>query len=354
MDKSCINIRQVVSTLPLSVHNELEEIIHYLYMIIYPIIFIVGLIGNLLSSLLFSITELNQTSCGIYFLLLSIFDSLALIGGLHHCLTIGYHITVPNASYCRIRNLVLYTSMDMASWMVVAISVDRYLKVKFPIKTRIYCTKKLNIIVSCILTVILTLKNIHLSTKFIGNISDDADDYCGPNPNYPTYMSFFKNIWPWIDLTTFALLPFVIVTLCNISIVYDQYKRHLKFGRRNLDRTLIKFLLISSFSFIICNFPISITVVLYPYISKSYGTKETYDEAAFIFDILRLPSYASLAFNFYIYYYSSSIFRQHAILLFKRIFRIQLKDDLDHVSLENMIRRQIQKQSKLNEAFEEK
>ncbi|CAF4378443.1 unnamed protein product, partial [Adineta steineri] len=63
MDKSCINIRQAVSTLPLPVHNELEEVIHYLYMIIYPIIFIVGLIGNLLSSLLFSITELNQTSC---------------------------------------------------------------------------------------------------------------------------------------------------------------------------------------------------------------------------------------------------------------------------------------------------
>jgi hypothetical protein len=215
--------------------------------------------------------------------------------------------------------------MDMASWMVVAISVDRFCKVKYPFEARIYCTKKLTIIVSCILTMIFFLKNIHLSTKFIGDFSDDAVDNCDPNPAYPTYVSFFKNIWPWIDLVTFALLPFIIVASCNIFIIYNTYRRRLKFGHRNLDRSLIKFLLISSILFIICNFPISITIVIYPYISKNYGKKEEYDGVSFLFDLLRLPSYISLALNFYLYYYSSSIFRQQANLLFKRLFRIESK-----------------------------
>ena len=56
--------------------------------------------------------------------------------------------------------------MDMASWMVVAISVDRYLKVKFPIKARIYEHEKLAIIISCILTVIFIVKNFHLANSF--------------------------------------------------------------------------------------------------------------------------------------------------------------------------------------------
>jgi hypothetical protein len=225
--------------------------------------------------------------------------------------------------------------MDMASWMVVAIAVDRYVKVKFPIKAYINCTQKLTIIVSSILASFLILKNAHLLTKFIGDFTDDAADNCGPNPDYPTYVSFFKTIWPWIDLTTFALLPFIIVTICNIFIIYNRYRQRLKLGRRTLDRSLIKFLLISSISFIICNFPVSITSVIYPYISKSYDKNKYYDEVAFAFDLLRLPSYASLAFNFYLYYYSSSIFRQQAVLLFKRIFRIPIRQDQVRIHTEN-------------------
>jgi growth hormone secretagogue receptor len=305
--------------------NGLEEISRYIYAIVFPVIFILGLIGNLLSSILFSITKLNHTTCGIYFLLLAIFDSLALIGGLHHCLTIGYHVPVPNAMYCRARNFFLYTSMDITSWMVVAISVDRYLKVKYPIKARMYATRKLSIIISSIIIIIFVIKNFHLLTVFIGDFRDEAVDNCNPNPEYPSYVWFFKNIWPWIDLVTYALLPFIIVTLCNAFIIYDQYKRRLKLRNRNLDLSLITLLLVSSFTLIICNLPITILAVIYPYISVSYDTKDVYDGAAFAFDILRLPSYISLAFNFYLYYYTSNLFRQQAVVLYRRICRKELR-----------------------------
>jgi hypothetical protein len=99
-----------LSTRPLLIDiqdKDLEEASHYIYAIIFPIIFFLGFIGNLFSSILFSVTKLNHTSCGIYFLLLAIFDLLALIGGLHHCLRIGYHVQVSNAIYCRLRNFLL-------------------------------------------------------------------------------------------------------------------------------------------------------------------------------------------------------------------------------------------------------
>ena len=307
--------------------NGLEEISRYIYAIVFPAIFILGLVGNLLSSILFSITKLSHTTCGIYFLLLAIFDSLALIGGLHHCLTIGYHVPVPNAMYCRARNFFLYTSMDMTSWMVVAISVDRYLKVKYPIKARMYATRKLSIIISSIIFIIFVIKNFHLITVFIGDFSDDAADNCDPNPAYPSYVWFFKNIWPWIDLATYALLPFIIVSFCNAFIIYDQYKRRLKLRNRNLDLSLITLLLVSSFTLIACNLPISILAAIYPYISTSYDTKDVYNDVAFAFDILRLPSYASLAFNFYLYYYTSALFRQQAVLVYQRICRKEIQTE---------------------------
>ena len=62
--------------LPSTTHDELELTIQYLYMIIYPILFLVGLIGNVLSSLLFSITELSRSSCAIYFILLAVSNTL--------------------------------------------------------------------------------------------------------------------------------------------------------------------------------------------------------------------------------------------------------------------------------------
>lgn len=303
--------------------EHLEEVSRYIYAILYPIVFLLGIIGNLLSSLLFSITKLNRTSCGVYFLLLAIFDSIALIGGIHHCLAIGYRVRVPNGAYCRARNFLLYVSMDMTSWMIVAISVDRYLKVKFPITARIYATQKLAIVVSCIIGVVFIIKNFHLATVFIGDFTDDAADICDPNPDHPAYVFFFKNVWPWIDLTTYALCPFVIVTICNSFIIHDQYQRRVKLRKRTLDRSLITLLLVSSVTLIICNLPITILAVIYPYISLSYDTNDNYDGAAFAYDVLRMPSYASFAINFYLYYYSSDIFRQQFFLLFHRICRIK-------------------------------
>ncbi|CAF1369030.1 unnamed protein product [Rotaria magnacalcarata] len=354
MNETYIDNSYLNCTFTLSVHNDLEEFIRYIYMIIYPIIFIIGLIGNLLSSLVFSITELSQNSCGIYFLLLAISDSIALIGGLHHCLTIGYNISIPYAIYCRTRNFLVYTSTDMVSWMIVAISVDRFLKVKFPFKSRIHCTNKLNIKVAGCITIILIVKNIHLASKFIGDFTLDAADNCDPNPAYPRYVHFFENIWPWIDLTTFVLLPFIIVTSCNIFIINDQHKRRLKFGHRNFDRSLTKFLLISSLSLITCNFPVSITIIVYPYISQIYGKSEHYDEVGFIFDILRIPSYATLALNFYLYYYSSSIFRHQALLLFKRLCRIRVHSNEMNILSMGIIQVQSPRQSNLREQTVEK
>ena len=310
-----------------SENTGLEEVSRYIYAIVFPVIFFLGLLGNLLSSILFAATKLNQTSCGIYFLLLAIFDSLALIGGLHHCLTIGYHVSVPNAMYCRARNFLLYMSMDMSSWMVVAISVDRYLKMKYPTKSRTYGTRKLSIIVSVIITVVLIIKNFHLLTVFIGDFTADAVDNCDPNPDYPSYVFFFRNIWPWFDLVIYALFPFLIVTFCNTWIIRDQYKRRLKLRNRNLDLSLITLLLVSSVSLILCNLPITILAVIYPYISLSYDSKDSYDSVAFAFDILRLPSYTSLALNFYLYYYTSSLFRQQTVLLYRRICRKTLRID---------------------------
>lgn len=298
-------------------HN-LEKISQYFYMIIYPLIFFVGLIGNFLSILLFSLTDLNENSCGIFFLFLALSSLLALTGGLHHCLTIGYHIAIPNAFYCRLRNFLLYTSMDVASWMVVALSVDRLYRVKYPMNARVHCTRKLTLIISAVLICILILKNVHLFTFFIGDFTENAADACDPNPNYPTYIFFFENVWPWIDLTTFALLPCFIVLISNGIILYNRYQRRLKFGHRNVDRSLMKFLLINSILFLICNFPVAVILVIYPYISKSEGKKDHYDRIDFLFDILRLLSYTTLALNFYLYFYSSSIFRQQTIRLFRR------------------------------------
>lgn len=339
MNQTSIDDLHLNSTLTLPGQNQLEYTIQYVYMIVYPIIFIIGLVGNLISSLLFSITELGETSCAVYFLVLAISDSVALISGFHYSLTIGYHLPVSSATYCRVRNFLSYTSVDLASWMVVAISVDRFYKVKWPLRAHVYCTRKLTMIVSSVLIGLLALKNVHLATKFIGDFSINAADNCDPNPDYPGYVWFFQTVWPWIDLAVFAILPFAIVTSSNIFIIYNQYRRRLKFGYQKLDCSLIKLLLISSISFILCNFPISIAIVVFPYVSQHFTEKTHYDGVNFTFDLLRIPSYASLALNFYFYYYSSGIFRQQALLLFKRIFQMV-------ISIGEFIRRTINVRNK--------
>ena len=111
MNETHIEGRQWTSTLSLYIYNELEESICYIYTIVYPIIFIIGFIGNILSSLL---TDLSQTSWDLYSLLCPISDLIALIGGLHSVVEPGL-FGMPNLSIREWVSVETYEGILLAS-----------------------------------------------------------------------------------------------------------------------------------------------------------------------------------------------------------------------------------------------
>ncbi len=95
------------------------------------ILLLFGIVGNLLCCLVFLQRTLRTNPCVIYLLIASISNMISLISGIPPRLLSNWNVlpdhteTVP--ILCKSRLIVLLTSRNIASWLLVSATIDRYL-----------------------------------------------------------------------------------------------------------------------------------------------------------------------------------------------------------------------------------
>ena len=111
-----------------------------LYLI--PVICFVGIIGNVLSFLVFLCTYLRRTSASIYLAALSLADLCFLVGAMISWLSeVGVHLDQQNG-WCQLNIYLKYVSYFLSVWYIVSFTTERYIAVHFPLKRNHLCTPK--------------------------------------------------------------------------------------------------------------------------------------------------------------------------------------------------------------------
>ena len=112
-------------------------------------------------------------------------------------------------------------------------NLDRYIAVKLPIYTTKWCRTQQATKNSSIIVTILSLLNIHLLLFVHGDNNNNNNNKDNLNSNQSTvnpfqyqrcylhknYIYFFENIYTWIDMFLVTIIPFLFITLCNLTVI---------------------------------------------------------------------------------------------------------------------------------------
>lgn len=290
--------------------NENQYLISMSKMIInmYPVISAIGLVTNILSFIVFSRKKFKKTVFSIYFRFLIIFDTLALLVPINKFLELNLAIVISHNTtlLCKIRMYYEFVITPISSWILVVISLDRYLGIAYPFGFVMHKKSKFQIRV-CLgillfhlvyfspnLTYSLTKKllvtNGTNETVFISSCN---------NPNVPlNMMVFFQS-----DLIPFVLMLFL--TLITLLKLFNSRKRL----NNNLSRQKdVKFAVISvtlNIIFLILTGPHYIFNLVY----EDYLNTMSFDIFISIVSIKFLLFYSNFASVFFINFAANSLFK---------------------------------------------
>ncbi|CAF2861849.1 unnamed protein product [Rotaria sp. Silwood2] len=152
---------------------------------------------------------MRNVSTGVLFLALSISYTVYLLLTLYFLITYGFHIP-DQSNYpktCQFRHYIHYLSKNFSAWMLTTISCDRWIRSQFPIKAKLFCTRRTAIYSIIVVLIFNCLLHVHIITPMFGQIAPEIKTNCGADSRYPNYSYFYKNIWSIITILTAIIIP---------------------------------------------------------------------------------------------------------------------------------------------------
>ena len=188
-----------------------------------PIFIVLGTIGNILSFLVLVRPAMRKVSTYNYLAVLSVADTLVLYIGLLRMwigeLT-GYDLQDHSDWACKVINVMGYTVSDYSVWLIISVTVERYIAVVWPLKTHSMCNgrRALRVVLGILLLLFLINAHFFWTTEIVyqkvdGEVVPECDDGEG-------YRTLVHDIWPWVDAFIYSFVPFVVITILNSMIIW--------------------------------------------------------------------------------------------------------------------------------------
>ena len=292
-----------------------------------PIIAILGIIGNILSFVVYRQKPIRKQSFSLLMRALALADDGMLIVLLiywFHTNFLLHHITVTDSKrMCFAFTYIVKVFANCAHYLLCSLTISRLISIAAPLKAKIFLEKaRLFVVCVCIGSV---LKNLHFlsSTDFVFN----------PKTKQMTCTMGFSRKEPaivflrWFETIVTSIAPCVIIIVSNISMVYylrrkvdeqpsctNNLSQEMKILRQKRENNITIMVCVVSVSFLIFTVPL--------YIHRLYVVKINIKDDAGKRSIMRLADsicqklwYTNNAFNFFIYALVGKEFRKNLSLL---------------------------------------
>ena len=200
--------------------------VHLLDMYLVPVLVAVGILGNLLSFMVFMGTYLRKMSSSIYLAGLAISDSVFLLTVfLSWADNIGVHV-YHKPGWCQLLVYLTYVSSFLSVWYVVAFTVERYLAIRFPLKRQQMCTaSRAKKVVIGLAVLAGVLYSFAFWTAQVTENRLYRRLFCAIVPRYFHLVMNISNVDAFITL----ILPTILIVGSNgrIAVTLAEFYRHL-------------------------------------------------------------------------------------------------------------------------------
>ncbi|XP_041374061.1 lysophosphatidic acid receptor 6-like [Gigantopelta aegis] len=298
-----------------------------------PVLICCGTIGNILTLVVLTQKSMRRSPMTSYLIILAVFDILALHTGLLRQWVIYYFdvdIRDSHVSVCKIHPVLVYFSLDMSAWILVCMTVERTVSVLQPHKVKVLFSSKTSRALISIVGVVLFAINGHF---LYGNditetlVNNGTVSKC-TNQLIKQYFFFLKDVFPWIDLTMFCVLPLIVQVTGNILIITKLVSKTRKMNktltnvqvaenRKRQFSSMTIMLLTLNFMFLICTLPISVYLV-FEGIWDSNKVDYKSNTTDLVYATTSSLMYANNTFNFVFYCLCGRRFRTELRNLFER------------------------------------
>jgi hypothetical protein len=285
------------------------------------VVVIFGVLGNVLAFVVCSRSKLAKTIFSTYYRFLVSIDTFTLI--FHDLRELiqnetGLYVSTVSDDLCRLVKITEYIIPATSGWILVAISLDRLISIKFP--TRFGFRKKRSFQMG--LCFILTAKDFLLYSQaffsgvitytFDNSTRNQTEKFCQPK-------SVDFRVLSWIDLFNMSIIPFLLMLACsalmiaylietrrnistsNVTNPSERKKRDRKFALNAIGINLI---------FICTNLPLAVM-----FLFSNYFEFELELSKAYLYRVLLLLAYVNFSSTFYVNVAVNSIFREEFLSL---------------------------------------
>ena len=201
-----------------------------------PVIVLMGTVGNTLSFCVLVRRRMRSTPMYFYLTLLAVADTFVLYVSAFkvwiRALTKFELLHVSNVG-CKLFMFVLLCSFYMSAWLIVLVTLDRFLVIWFPFRGYLLMRIRQARLTAALLAIVVGIYNIHVFWTMGLHRFGSAPTCDADQDNF-----FMTHIFEYLKLVSYCVVPFVIVIALNVGIllrinkVYSNAAMHQERGLR--------------------------------------------------------------------------------------------------------------------------
>lgn len=292
---------------------EEETISHiFVFYVMPPVLLVIGLFGNILGFIVLRRRRLYTMSARNMYSYMLIFDTIYLGHLIVNFLEVGFSLDITYASSlaCKIHIFLNYSMANLSPCILVFISIERYIDIKFPAKSaflRKNQTQISFIIIIAFLNFLMYLPFPILINQQIQNNQDHQLTTCSFAENL-----HIDTILSYMDLINRSLLPFTLMIIFSSLLIHSVFTSRNRISRNlstNEIKTLKKDLKLS----VTC---ITLNLV-YIAFSLPISINDFMDFSDLFYTLSLNLFYMSYAVNFYIILISNTLVRRECLIMLR-------------------------------------
>lgn len=244
-----------------------DDFKYTLYSSIFSIVFVVGLIFNMIAIYIFACTLKLRNETTTYMMNLVASDLLFV-------LTLPFRIFyfvkrewLFGRVLCKLSVSLFYTNLYGSILFLTCISVDRFLAIVYPFRSQTIRTKR-NAKLACCAVWVLVLSGslptgFLLETSSLGNVKSDNINYCFENYSNKQWKSKLSKVVVFMETVGF-LIPFIINVFCSVMVLQTLRKPQTISRGGQLNKTkILRMIIVHLLIFCFCFVPYNVNLLFY-------------------------------------------------------------------------------------------